>query len=240
MLLLLCIDLKAQPLNKRIATNDVSEYEIIFLIKKFLVYTLSKVKKFLSYQYLHRTMQSFFNQINSYYPLSPAAQEALAVCFVKMEFYKNDILLKEGNVCRHLYFVEQGAVRGFYKLDGKEITHWFGFENDFVTSFHSFITGAAAVENIQFLDYSVVWAIQKEMIQGLFDEFHETERLVRIVYEKYYIRLEERFVNAHFKTASERYENLLNQMGPLPPILVLLRKRLAAYAIRFNICFIGI
>jgi hypothetical protein len=31
------------------------------------------------------------------------------------------------------------------------------------------------------------------------------------VYEKYYIRLEERFVGAQFKTATERYENLLNQ-----------------------------
>jgi hypothetical protein len=32
---------------------------------------------------------------------------------------------------------------------------------------------------------------------------------VRIAYEKYYIRLEERFVNAQFKTALERYQNLL-------------------------------
>lgn len=156
-------------------------------------------------------MQSFFKHINNYYPLSIAAQEALEECAVKVEFYKSDILLKEGNVCRHLYFIESGALRGFYNLDGKEITHWFGFENDFVTSFHSFITGEAAVENIMFLEYSVVWAIPKEKIQDLFDQFHETERLVRIVYEKYYIRLEERFVNAQFKTAAERYENLLQQ-----------------------------
>ncbi len=161
--------------------------------------------------YLHSAMQSFFNHINNYYPLSPAAQEALEENFVQMEFYKNDMLLTEGKICRYLYFVEKGALRGFYTLDGKEITHWFGFENDFVTSFHSFITGEAAVENIQFLEHSIVWALPKEKIQGLFDRFHETERLVRIVYEKYYIRLEERFVNAQFKTAAERYENLLQQ-----------------------------
>ena len=156
-------------------------------------------------------MQSFFNHIDNYYPLSSAAQKALQECFVKKEFYKNDFLLKENIVCRHLYFLEKGALRGFYNLDGKEITHWFGFENDFVTSFHSFITGKAAVENIQFMEHSIVWAIPKEKIQELLDKFHETERLVRIVYEKYYIRLEERFVNAQFKTAAERYENLLQQ-----------------------------
>jgi CRP-like cAMP-binding protein len=37
------------------------------------------------------------------------------------------------------------------------------------------------------------------------------ERLVRIAYEKYYLRLEERFVNAQFKTATERYQSLLMQ-----------------------------
>jgi hypothetical protein len=43
------------------------------------------------------------------------------------------------------------------------------------------------------------------------NQFHEIERLVRIVYETYYIRLEERFVNAQFKTATERYQQLLEQ-----------------------------
>ncbi len=154
-------------------------------------------------------LQSFFKHIDNYYSLSAAAQEALQNCFVKVEFYKNDFLLKEGNICRYLYFVEKGALRGFYNLDGKEVTHWFGFENDFVTSFHSFITGKAAVENIQFLEYSVLWALPKEKMLSLFDRFHEIERLVRIIYENYYIRLEDRFVNAQFKTAAERYESLL-------------------------------
>jgi CRP-like cAMP-binding protein len=122
---------------------------------------------------------------------------------------KNELLLSEGRICRHLYFLEKGAIRGFYNLDGKEITHWFGFENDFVTSFHSFITGEPALENIQLMEGSVLWAIPKETLNELLSKHHEVERLVRIAYEKYYIRLEERFVNAQFKTATERYENLL-------------------------------
>ena len=42
-------------------------------------------------------------------------------------------------------------------------------------------------------------------------QHHEIERLVRVATEKYYIRLEERFVNAQFKTATERYHELLQQ-----------------------------
>ena len=156
-------------------------------------------------------MQHLLTHINNYHPLSAAAQATLQNCFEKITLSKNDYLLGEGKVCKHLYFLEKGALRGFYNLDGKEITHWFGFENDFVTSFHSFITGEPAVENIQLLEGSVLWAISKEQLTELFNLHHEIERLMRIAYEKYYIRLEERFVNAQFKTAKERYENLIQQ-----------------------------
>jgi CRP-like cAMP-binding protein len=91
------------------------------------------------------------------------------------------------------------------------VTHWFAFEEDFVTSFHSFITQQPAVENIQLLEPGVFWRISKDRLGALLLKYHEIERLVRIVYEKYYIRLEERFVNAHFKTAAERYQDLLKQ-----------------------------
>jgi len=156
-------------------------------------------------------MEQLLQHIAAFSPLSEPAQEALEHCFKKSVLSKNSFLLNEGQICRHLYFVEKGAVRGFYNLDGKEITHWFGFENDFVTSFHSFITGNAAVENIQLLEGSIVWSISKEELTELLSRFHEIERLLRIAYEKYYIRLEDRFVNAQFKTAKERYENLLQQ-----------------------------
>ncbi len=120
-------------------------------------------------------------------------------------------MLTEGKICRYLYFLQQGAIRGYYNLEGKEVTYWFAFEDDFVTSFHSFITRQASVENIQFLEGSIVWAISKDDLNKLLVQYHEIETLLRIAYEKYYIRLEERFVNAQFKTATERYQELLQQ-----------------------------
>lgn len=132
--------------------------------------------------------------------------------FTEIVLAKNEYLVTEGKTCRHLYFLAQGALRGYYTLEEKEITHWFGFENDFVTSFHSFITQQPAVENIQLLEGSILWSISKEKLNILLNRFSEIERLVRIVYENYYIRLEERFINSQFKSAAERYQNLLEQM----------------------------
>jgi signal-transduction protein with cAMP-binding, CBS, and nucleotidyltransferase domain len=156
-------------------------------------------------------MEELASHLSNYYHLSNEAYEALSACFEEKVFAKNDYLLREGNVCRHLYFLKKGALRGYYNVDGKDITHWFGFEHDFVTSFHSFITGQPSVEHIQFMEGSIVYAISKEKLNNLFNQYHEIERLVRIAYEKYYIRLEERYVNAQFKTAAALYSNLLRQ-----------------------------
>ena len=154
-------------------------------------------------------MEKLLRHIKQFSSLSEEAQEAISHCFEKIILPKNEFLLKEGKIARHLYFLERGALRGFYQFEDKEVTHWFGFENDFVTSFHSFITGEPSVENIQLLEGSILWSISKEQLTGLFNAHHEIERLVRIAYEKYYIRLEERYVNAHFKTAADRYDDLL-------------------------------
>ena len=156
-------------------------------------------------------MQQLLSHITAYYKLTTEAENALQDCLTEIKLTKNEFLLTQGNVCRHLYFLEKGAIRGFYNLDGKEITHWFGFEKDFVTSFHSFITGEAAVENIQLIESCTLWAIAKETLTDLFNQHHDIERLVRIAYEKYYIRLEERYVNAQFKSARELYEDLILQ-----------------------------
>ncbi|MDF2191443.1 Crp/Fnr family transcriptional regulator [Paraflavitalea sp. CAU 1676] len=156
-------------------------------------------------------MDQLFRHLKNFYHLTDEAREALAECFTKHVLPKNEYLISQGRVCRHLYFLEQGCLRGYYNLDDKEITHWFGFENDFVTSFHSFITEVPAVENIQLMEGCVLWAITKERLTALFNDHHDIERLVRIAYEKYYIRLEERFVNAQFRTASERYLQLMEQ-----------------------------
>jgi CRP-like cAMP-binding protein len=156
-------------------------------------------------------IEHLFQHINTYHVLSMDAQEALQDCFEEVALSKNDYLVREGKICRHLYFLERGALRGYYNLDGKEITHWFAFAEDFVTSFHSFTTQQPSVENIRLLEGSILWAISKEKLTGLLRRFHEIESLVRIAYEKYYIRLEERFVNAQFKTAAERYAQLLEE-----------------------------
>ncbi|RYD76225.1 MAG: Crp/Fnr family transcriptional regulator, partial [Sphingobacteriales bacterium] len=102
------------------------------------------------------------------------------------------------------------SVRGYYIIDGKDQTQWFGFEHDFVLSFRSYITRSASRESIEVLeDDAVIWSIAKDELDALLQQYPELEKLVRLIYEHYYIKLDDRYSNAHFKTAAERYEDLL-------------------------------
>ena len=59
------------------------------------------------------------------------------------------------------------------------------------------------------MEESTVWSITLDNLLSLYDQYPELERVGREITEQYYIRLEERYVNAQFKTAIERYEELL-------------------------------
>lgn len=154
-------------------------------------------------------MERLLKHLKDIHSLSDDIEEKLRESFKQVVLPKGEYLITEGRTCRYLYFLEQGCLRGFYNLDGKEVTHWFGFEGDFVTSFHSFITQEPAVESIQLLEGCVLWAISRDTLNELLSTYHKAERLLRMAYEKYYIRLEERYVNSQFKTAAELYEHLL-------------------------------
>lgn len=154
-------------------------------------------------------MDSLFSKIDGIHNLKQDAKEAFSSRCKRKELKKGEFLQREGDTCKNIYFLESGAIRGFYYLEDKEITHWFAFENDFVTSFHSFITIKPAVENLDAMEDAILWSMSKQALDELFDEYPAIERLMRKAYEKYYIRLEERYVNAQFKTATQRYEELM-------------------------------
>ncbi len=154
-------------------------------------------------------MKTLFTHIQQHCKLNNPTLKSLEVALQKLELRKGDFLITEGKVCNHVYFLEQGCVRGFYNLDGKEISYWFAFENNFVTSFFSFITRKPGVENIQLIEDCTLWAITYDDLQKLYTKHPDMERLGRIMHERYYVMLEERFVSNHFKEARERYENLL-------------------------------
>jgi len=156
-------------------------------------------------------MKSLVEHIRQYCALNNSALKSLGLALQKTELPKGSYLITEGKVCNQVYFLQQGCVRGFYNLDGKDVTYWFAFENSFVTSYFSFVSRKPGIENIQLIEDCVLWSITYDQLQQLYDKHKDIERLGRIMNERYYVMLEERFINNHFKEARERYDHLITQ-----------------------------
>ena len=74
-----------------------------------------------------------------YCTLTPPAVETLGSILVPLKYQKGETILREGQVCRALYFVEKGMVRQYYYKNGKDVTEHFSFEGRIVFCIESFL-----------------------------------------------------------------------------------------------------
>ena len=63
--------------------------------------------------------------------------DILESVLVPMKFAKGELILKEGDVCEHIYYVERGLTRQFYYKNGKELTEYLGVEHSIVMCIES-------------------------------------------------------------------------------------------------------
>lgn len=142
--------------------------------------------------------------------LSPEASAWLTAHTEEFVFKKNDTVLKQDKICNYLYLVISGMMGGYYITGNREICNWIAIENDFATSYYSFISRKPSYETIECFENTTVQAISYNRINEMYNKFPETERAGRLLLEDYYSRLEERLISLQFKSAGERYQMLFN------------------------------
>jgi CRP-like cAMP-binding protein len=99
---------------------------------------------------------------------SPADLAAIINCFKVRPVKKNEILLKAGEVCRHVYFINSGSVRAYFLDDeGNEATRYIAFENQFITTLNSFITQTPSAEFLQATETAEVLTISYQHFRQL-------------------------------------------------------------------------
>lgn len=122
---------------------------------------------------------------------------------------KETTLVKEGDFADKIYFIAQGCARAFYVKDGKDITDWFAFENDFISSINSFFLNIPSPHYIEVLEKSTLLQISRANINLLSEEYPEFDRLTKLVITKTMLQQQQRIASMQFETAQLKYENLL-------------------------------
>ena len=63
--------------------------------------------------------------------------DILESVLVPMQFQKGARILSEGEVCKHIYYIDKGLVRQFYYKKGKDVTEHLAVEGNIVMCIES-------------------------------------------------------------------------------------------------------
>ncbi|WP_337042847.1 Crp/Fnr family transcriptional regulator [Emticicia sp. 17c] len=153
---------------------------------------------------------SFLQFIQQIQPLSQESLVAILPFLTQKNFIKKDFLVKQGNVSDELYFIMSGTVREYFEdANTNEINTWFGFENSIAISSFSFFSQKPSLTNIQAMEDTHTIVLKHEDLQKLFNQFHEIERLGRLLAEQYLVQIEEMKIILQTLSAKQRYEYIL-------------------------------
>lgn len=171
-------------------------------------------------------MEALRSFISHYTPVSEADWQQIAGCFEAKVFEKEEIILQEGKICRHLYFIERGLLRYFIWKDGKDVTKFFTEAPYCFTSQVSFSTEKPANESIQALEKSLVWQTTLQQANELL-ELKSWNTFIRKLIQEVQFYTEEILQEIQTETAEQRYVKMLTQEGDFVQRIPL--KYLASY-----------
>lgn len=153
--------------------------------------------------------------LDQIYKLPDTSRIALKSAITEVAYPKNHIILKAGKIESNVYFIKKGIVRAFANQYDNEITFWFGKEGETVISMRSYVEHQKGYENIELLEPCELYELKTSDLQRLFREDIHIANWGRVFAEKELIKTEERLISRQFRTASERYKELLRDHSGL-------------------------
>lgn len=190
-------------------------------------------------------LQIFREQLKKYIEFNEAEWILFSqhLNFVSLKKKRN--FAEYGQVCDKVGFILKGSVRYFHIKDGEEITGYFSFENEYLSSYKSYLTGLPGYAYIQALeDTKLITFTKRDMEQMLNNPMlaYKMERFGRLLAEHYLMCYEDRVTAFVTQTPEERYLQLLstgreilqrmpqhyiaNYLGITPVSLSRIRKRI--------------
>ena len=148
-------------------------------------------------------------------PLTSADYAAFAAALQPVTLNKKALLLREGEVCRHVAFVERGGLRYFYTVDGEERTGQFFFEGSWYADYDSFLDQKPARQCIEAVEPARLWLLARTDLYRLYEERPVFERFGRLMAEQAYRGSKARSASLLNQTPTERYEQLVRDRPDL-------------------------
>jgi len=114
-------------------------------------------------------MEKLIQLLNVISLMSPGLQAHLSNTLRSRVIRKGEFILRPGQICTNICFIEKGLIRIFHDRGNKEVITWLLKEGDIFISIDSFFDQVPSTEYIEALEDTIVWYIS-------FAELEETCR----------------------------------------------------------------
>lgn len=154
-------------------------------------------------------LADLFSSLESFHPLSPEIRDYISRHISVTKVSKRKLLLKEGEICQHIYFIRKGIVRGYFREGAKDITTWITAEGELVSSISTWDIPRPVTENIQVLEDAELYVMTLEALRELFQRYPDFNIIVRKLLQQYYADAENRAYIARLTKAENKYRYFL-------------------------------
>lgn len=161
-----------------------------------------------------------FSQIRKYYQniIPNLTQEKWHILenYFSLKYYKKgDLIIKAGQVCNEVWYINKGFVRVFIIKDDKDISTGFFIKDQYISAYESFLTQKPSTDNIQAMEDCELIALNYNQIQELYKTEPIFEKFGRIIAENLFISISQRTNYFQVLTPEQRYEYLLDKNSQL-------------------------
>ena len=137
--------------------------------------------------------------------------DALESILVPMKFAKGELILKEGDICKNIYFIDHGLIRQYYHKKGKEVTEHLGEDHTIFMCIESLFKEEPTRLQVEALEQTVVYAMPKQKLEQIALHNVNIQMMYRKILEESLIISQIHADLMRFESAQERYKKLCKQ-----------------------------
>ena len=134
--------------------------------------------------------------------------DTLESILVPKKYAKGEMILKEGEVCESIYYIDKGLIRQFYYKNEKELTEHIGADGEIFMCIESLFKEEPTKLQVEALEPTIAYLIPKHRLEQVALHNVNIQILYRKILEESLIISQVHADLLRFETAQNRYQRL--------------------------------
>lgn len=145
------------------------------------------------------------------YPLPASELDKIIELAELVTLPKQRIFIDQNKTNKYIYFLEEGICRIYYPKQEKEVILDFCFPGNIILPLNSYVYGTTTYEIVDTLTPCRLYRISIHKLHQLYETSLPIANWGRKLAELETVKIEDRLMQSLFKSAAERYQDLLDK-----------------------------